>query len=302
MNWDHLRYFLELARAGKLVGAARRMGVDHTTVARRIQALEKQLGAPLFAPEGAGYVLNEAGRALLPQVEQMEAAWLAIEQSAPETGSPRDGTLTGLVRIGSTEGFGVGILAPHLGGFVERHPGLGIDLLPLPRLVHLSRREADIVVALERPARGSVVATRLTDYTLRLYASAAYLAQQEKPIVAPEDLRGHAFVSYVDDLVFSKELRYLTELHRPERFSLRSTSVLAQVQATVAGAGLAVLPAFLADVHPELRQVLPGRASVQRTFWMSIPGELRHLGRMQAVWELLREVVRVEKLRLLPST
>ena len=301
MDWDHLRYFLELARSSTLVGAARRMAVDHTTVARRIQALEKQAGAPLFSREGTGYVLKEAGRALLPQVERMEAAWLAIESSTREGTPPRDGSLTGLVRIGSTEGFGVGVLAPHLGAFVERHPGLGIDLLPMPRQVHLSRREADIVVALERPARGSVVVSRLTDYTLRLYASAGYLARQAAPIATPDDLRGHPFVSYVDDLVFSKELRYLAELHRPDRFSLRSTSVLAQVQATRAGAGLAVLPAFLADAHPDLVQVLPGQASVQRTFWMSVPGELKHLARMRAVWEFLPEVVRRERSRLLPG-
>ena len=301
MDWDHLRYFLELARAGKLVGAARRMGVDHTTVARRIQALEKQLGTQLFAPEGSGYVLNEAGRALLPQVERMEAAWLEIDRSAPGAGQWPERAVTGQVRVGCTEGFGIGILAPHMGALVQRHPGLSIDLLPLPRLVHLSRREADIVVALERPARGSVVVVRLTDYTLRLYASNAYLARQTRPIGNPDDLRGHTFVSYVDDLVFSKELRYLSELHRPDRFSLRSTSVLAQVQATLAGAGLAVLPAFLADGHPGLQQVLPGRVSVQRTFWMSIPGELKHLARMQAVWDFLREVVTAERSRLLPD-
>ncbi|MFN7043503.1 MAG: LysR family transcriptional regulator, partial [Acidovorax temperans] len=110
MDWDNLRYFLELARAGTLVGAARRLAVDHTTVARRLQALEKQVGSTLFARESGGHRLTEAGRALLPQVEAMEAAFLAVESAAPGV---RQG-LHGLVRIGTTEGFGNLILAPQL--------------------------------------------------------------------------------------------------------------------------------------------------------------------------------------------
>jgi transcriptional regulator, LysR family len=164
MDWDNLRYFLELARAGTLVGAARRLAVDHTTVARRLQALEKQVGAALFAREAGGHRLTEAGRALLPQVEAMEAAFLAVENAAPGV---RQG-LHGLVRIGTTEGFGNLILAPQLARFALSHPGLVVDLLALPRLVHLSRREADIVISLERPARGAVLVVKLTDYVLQL--------------------------------------------------------------------------------------------------------------------------------------
>ena len=169
MDWDNLRFFLELARAGTLVGAARRLAVDHTTVARRLQALEKQVGAALFAREAGGHRLTEAGRALLPQVEAMEAAFLAVENAAPGV---RQG-LHGLVRIGTTEGFGNLILAPQLARFALSHPGLVVDLLALPRLVHLSRREADIVISLERPARGAVIVVKLTDYVLQLYAAVA---------------------------------------------------------------------------------------------------------------------------------
>ncbi|MFS2053846.1 LysR family transcriptional regulator, partial [Variovorax sp. CT11-76] len=237
MDWDNLRYFLELARSGTLMSAARRLEVDHTTVARRIQALEKEVGAPLFAREAGGHRLTEAGRRLQPQVEAMESAFLAVESTAPAS---QEG-LSGLVRIGATEGFGTAVLAPQLALFARQHPRLTIDLLAMPRLVHLSRREADIVISLERPARGPVLVTKLSDYTLRLYASKPYLAAH-RPIATREDLRGHTFISYVDDLLFSKELQYLDELHRPDSFALRSTSVLAQHRAVAAGAGIAVLP------------------------------------------------------------
>lgn len=295
MDWDNLRFFLELARTGTLVSAARRLAVDHTTVARRIQALEKEIGTALFAREAGGHRLTEAGRRLQPQVEAMEGAFLAIESATP---AAREG-LSGLVRIGATEGFGTMVLAPELARFAQQHPRLVIDLLAMPRLVHLSRREADIVISLERPARGPVMVSKLTDYVLRLYASADYLDAHPR-IASREDLRGHTFISYVDDLLFSKELQYLDELYRPDAFALRSTSILAQHQAAAAGTGIAVLPAFLAQRDPRLRTVLPGEANFTRTFWISMPAESKHLARMQAVWGFLRETVEAQRSVLLP--
>ncbi|MDM0068107.1 LysR family transcriptional regulator [Variovorax sp. J31P207] len=295
MDWDNLRFFLELSRTGTLVGAARRLAVDHTTVARRIQALEKQVGGALFSREADGHRLTEAGRRLQPQVEAMEAAFHTVERSAPAS---QEG-LSGLVRIGATEGFGTVVLAPQLALFAQAHPKLVIDLLAMPRLVHLSRREADIVISLERPARGPVVVAKLSDYVLRLYASKAYLANHA-PIRNRDDLRGHTFISYVDDLLFSKELQYLDELYKPDSFALRSTSILAQHQATAAGAGIAVLPAFIAERDKSLRRVLPAEANFTRTFWMSVPAETRHLARMKAVWDFLRATVEAQRDVLLP--
>ena len=263
MDWDHFRYFLELARAGTLAGAARRLGVEHTTVSRRLQALEKQVGSALFAREAGGHRLTEAGRQLMPKVEAMETAFLAVESAAP--------------------GVRQGVL----------------DLLALPRLVHLSRREADIVISLERPARGAVLVVKLTDYVLQLYGARNYLAGHA-PIHTADDLRGHTFISYVDDLLFSKELQILDELHRPAHFVLRSTSILAQYEAARAGAGLAVLPAFVAAQDPSLIPVLPGLARFQRTFWMSMPAENKHVARMQATWAFLREAVAAQQGLLLP--
>lgn len=296
MDWDNLRYFLELARSGTLAGAARRMGVEHTTVSRRVQALEKQLGEMLFAREAGGHRLTEAGRHLLPGVEAMEAAMLGVERSAPVPG----GGPAGLVRVGATEGFGTLILAPHLARLTQKHSQLSIDLLALPRMLHLSRREADIVISLERPTRGSVIVSKLADYTLHLYGQREYLAR--RPLVAQrEDLRHHAFISYVDDLLFTKELQFLDQLYQPERFAFRSTSITAQYEAVRASAGLAVLPAFLADRDPILARVLPHEARFTRTFWMSMPAEGKHLARMQAVWGFLKETAQGAQALLVPK-
>ncbi|MFV0679105.1 LysR family transcriptional regulator [Ottowia sp.] len=299
MDWDNLRFFLEVARTGTLTAAARRLGVDHTTVARRLRALEKQAGATLFIREADGHRLTEAGRALLPGVQAMEQSARQLAPAQPDAaGGP-----SGVVRLGVTEGFGTVMLAPQLARLTMQHPSLTLDLLALPRMVHLSRREADIVISLERPQRDSVVVTRLTDYALHLYGEREYLAR--RPLVrSREDLRHHAFISYVDDLLFTRELQFLGALHQPARqpahFSLRSTSITAQVEAVRAGAGLAVLPAFLADHDPTLRRVLPTEGRFIRTFWMSMPSELRHESAMQAVWTLVREAVAGMQARLLP--
>jgi len=293
MDWNNLRFFLELARAGTLQSAARRLDVDHTTVARRIRALEQEAATPLFAREAGGHRLTEAGRRLLPQVEAMEAAFRKVERTAPVA----DEGLAGLVRVGATEGFGTILLAPALARFSLTHPKLVIDLMALPRLVHLSRREADIVISLERPARGPVVVTKLADYSLHLYASRDYL-KARPPVRQPEDLRGHSFVSYVDDLLFSKELQILDEFHRPEAFSLRSTSILAQYEAVLSDAGIAVLPGFVAQRDKRLVRLLPSHANFTRTFWMSMPAEAKHLARMQAVWSFIRATVATQGAQL----
>ena len=127
MDWDNLKFFLELSRAGKLTAAARRMGVDHTTVSRRIQALEKSLGLTLFIREQTGYSLTGPGQLL--QVEQMESASVRIEQSLPDA----DEQLSGQVRIGATEGYGTVMLSRELGQLTGRYPHLHVDLLAMPR-------------------------------------------------------------------------------------------------------------------------------------------------------------------------
>ena len=139
------------------------------------------------------------------------------------------------------------------------------------------------------------VSTALSDKGLMALQSKMLNPEQRAQVISfittPEDLRGHSFVSYVDDLLFSKELQILDELHRPGHFALRSTSVLAQFEAVRAGAGLAVLPAFVAAQDPALQPVLPGQARFTRTFWMSMPAENKHVARMQATWAYLREAV-----------
>jgi DNA-binding transcriptional LysR family regulator len=198
--------------------------------------------------------------------------------------------LTGEIRLGATEAFGSFFLAPHLARFCTRHPGITVDLLPMPRNINLSKREADASVTIERPSADSFVTSRLTDYRLLPYAMPDYL-DRHPPIKSPEDLlRGHRWIDYVDDLIFTEQQFSLQKWLPGVRPFLRSTSVIAQFQAVRSGLGLAVLPCFLGDTAPELVPVLPREIDLTRTFWMVAPRERRELARVRALWDFLREV------------
>lgn len=284
INWDDFKFFLEVARTNTASQAGRRLGVDYTTVSRRVQALEKALGTLLFErSRSAGFALTVEGQNLLVHAENFESSL----QSACEQVSGSSLALSGHVRIGSTEGFGSYFVAPQLSHFQDRYPNIAIDLLPVPHFVSLSRRDADIAISLERPERGPYVCSKLCDYRLRLYATADYLERQP-PISSRGDLARHGFITYVDDLAFSPELLYLERVVPGASSLLRSTSVIAQYQCALQGRSLAILPCFLAGSDPRLMEVLPGDIEVTRSFWIYYREELRRLRRIGLVSDYLR--------------
>jgi molybdate transport repressor ModE-like protein len=286
LNWDDLRYFLEVARTQRASGAAKRLGVDYTTVARRVRALEDALGTLLFdKSRSGGFILTAEGQRLLAYADAMETT----VQSATEHIANSGHALSGHVRVGCTEGFGCFFLAPQLARFQDLHRQISIDLLPVPHFVSLSKREADIAVTLERPEHGQTVYTKLCDYRLRLYATREYLEQHE-PVHRVEDLGTHRFASYIDDLAFSYELLYLDRAIPGAVSNWRSTSVIAQYHAALQGRALAILPCFIAAQDPRLEAVLADEIVVTRAFYLSCREDLRKLKRITAVWDFLRTV------------
>jgi len=286
LNWDDLKFFLEVARTRKASSAARRLGVDYTTVSRRIASLERALGTLLFEKSRAsGFVLTAEGQRLLGFAESMESTLhMACEQV-----SGSGVALSGHVRMGCTEGFGSFFITPQLSHFVDAYPAISVDILPLPHFISLSKREADLVIALERPEHGPYVCCKLCDYRLRLYATHEYLDTHE-PIQRSADLARHRFISYVDDLAFSSELLYLANLIPEASAQLRSTSVIAQYTAALRGRGLAILPCFLAAQDPRLVALLPEQIEITRHFWMYCREDLRKLKRITLLWDYIREV------------
>ena len=285
-DWNSLRAFLAIARIGRLTGAAARLQVDHMTLSRRIGSLEHGLKAKLFDLSPQGYTLTEAGQRLLPIAEEMERLALGAHESVGGSAA----SLSGSVRIGSPEGFGSYFLAPRISRLTERHHQLNLQLVATSTAFSLSKRDADLVIAVGRPPSGRLQAERLVDYDLALYAAPSYLAAHDA-IATLADLRRHRFVSYIGDLLSYPELDVRDEIAPEGRTALESSNLVAQLKATRAGAGLCILPAFAVGAESGLVRVLPGEVRLTRSFWLIVHQDLAGLARVKAVLRFIREEV-----------
>jgi DNA-binding transcriptional LysR family regulator len=285
MDWDHVRVFLAVARAGQFVAAAKRLRLDHATVSRRIAALEAALGAKLFDRRTTGAKLTSAGERFLGAAEEMESAFLHAQGEI----SGVDLELTGDVRIGAPDGFSTYYLTAVLRDFAERHPHVRLQLMPLPQLMPLARREVDVVIGLDKPEAGRFVARKLTDYTLGIYASAAYVKRNGAP-AAIEALKRHRLIGYVEEHAFSSALDYVRELYDGAPTSFECASAVTQLEALRAGVGLAVIHSFIARRFKDLVRVLPERRAT-RAYWLVTHEDTRGLGRIRAVAEHLAKAV-----------
>jgi len=289
-DWNNLRAFLAVARSGRLTAAASSLRADHTTVARHIAALEQALDARLFERSPMGYSLTVHGERLMATAESMES--LAMAAQAAVGGA--DLSVAGVVRIGAPEGFGSHFLAPRLPDLAEEHPDLEIELIATSGLVSLSKREADIAVALSPPREGRLVARKLTDYRLSLYGAPSYLEWAGTPRTRLE-LAAHRFVGYIEDLLYAPELDYMQAPDVAISVKFRSSNLIAQMQATRAGAGLCVLPEFIAEGRSDLVKVLPDLVGMDRSFWLITHADLKDLARIRAVNDFIVQTVKAAK-------
>lgn len=295
MDWDKLQYFLFLARHGTLARAGMALHVDATTVSRRVSALETVLGQTLFERTPAGFVLTAAGRALVPHAEAMAAAAARIHL-AQEDGSG----LSGQLRVSVSEGFGNSFIAPRLASFVAAHPELEIDLVASSGFLDPSRREADMAVLLARPRKGPLITRKLSDYSLGLYAPAARPDWQDAVAAGPLARTGIPVIGYMPDILYAPELDYLGEIEPGLRASVRSSSILAQRRMIAGGAGVGVLPCFLAADDPGLVRVRPEQA-IARAFWLALHRDIAPQPRIRAFIDWLDIEVRESRGLLVPG-
>jgi len=289
IDWDDFRFVLAIVRGGSVSAAAKQLGCDHATVIRRVDRLEHHLSAKLFDRRKTGYQLTEAGQRVANIAEAMESTIVANQEAV---GGSR-AHLTGTVRIGAPDGFGSHFLAPRLVKLAERYPDLDLQLVATARLFSLSKREADIAISLSMPKEGRIVGRKLLDYSLGLYATAACL--DRGPIASRHDLTKHRFVGYIEELLFTPELDYLPQVSPRISAKFRSANLIAQLNATIAGFGIAVLPHFMATAHPELIPVLPEEVSISRTFWLLMHADSKDLARIRAVADYIYETVESER-------
>ncbi|WP_319519479.1 LysR family transcriptional regulator [uncultured Martelella sp.] len=293
MDWDHLRIFLAVARRGQILAAAQALGLNHATVSRRLNALENTLGEPLFERTPAGSTLTEAGERLLSVAERVETEILGVAEDTRARGA----SLAGTVRVGAPDGLGTYFLAGELGRLQEEHPGLIIELVPLPRTFSLSKREADLAITLDPPEEGRLVVSKLTDYTLGVYAARSYLDRFD----TPEDehaLAGHVAVTGVEDYAYASSLNYANHLGRSAGRLFRCAGVAGQIEAVRAGIGIGILHDFVVRDSPGLVSILP-EIRFRRSYYLLSHPDTGNLARIALVRAFLTRRFREERRRFM---
>lgn len=289
-DWDDLRFFLAAARSRSFQEAAEPLGCDRSTVARRIARLETSVKSTLFVRSAGELRLTASGLALLKIAIEAEG----VMSSAAQLAQP--GVVAGTVRISSAEGFGAAFLAPLLPGLLRARPGLRIELAALAGFLSASRREVDIAITLNAPTSTLLAVDPLTRYQLALYATPAYLDRVGTP-ASLDDLRAHALVGYMDDLIYAPELRYLDELAAGLRPTVASASLMAQRAIIANDGGIGVLPCFMSE---GLQRVLADEVLIERRFWMSASTERSNTAPVRTVRNWIKEAVVEHKARLSP--
>jgi len=278
LSWDDVRYFLELARQGKLTAAAKALDVEHSTVSRRVTALEKRIGLRLFDRLPKCWKLTMEGAELVVYAQRIEEEALAFSRASMGIGA-----VEGIVRLSAPPVLASHFLAPHLATLRRQRSGIAIHMLGEARQANLYRREADLAVRLSPPEEAGLAGKPLAEMGYGLYATATWL---ERPTAEWE------FVGYSEALRETPQQAWLEELSAGRPFAFLSNDLASVYMACRMGLGFAVLPHFLARhdpslcVHPDYRHVL------SRPIWMVVHPDVRRSPRVRAVADFVSVLFR----------
>jgi DNA-binding transcriptional LysR family regulator len=291
-NWDDLRLFLAVAREESLSGAGKVLRLDPATLGRRMARLETAMGVALFLKSPQGYAMTDAGAELLLRAQKAEQV---MRQATSGAIVPTD-ALRGQIRIGAPDGAANFLLPQVCAEMAIAHPELDIQIVALPRVFNLSRREADMAIGVSSPTGGRLVVQKVTDYHLHLAAAETYLAKS-KPVERVDALKHHRIVGYIPDMIFDRELDYLADLGI-DRVQLASNSVSVQLQMIAQGGGLGIVHDFVLPSVPEVRRVLTDQVHLKRAFYLIRHADDRGNRRLSLFAEQLGAALRVEVARL----
>ena len=291
-NWDDLRIFLAVAQAGSLTIAAQVLKIDPATVSRRIARLEMAHTTPLFSKSPKGYELTEAGHGLVTHVDAAQSSFSAGLGALRGDGEG----LIGQIRIGAPDGCANFLLPQVCGQITKDYPELDIQIVALPRVFNLTRREADMAIGVSQPTAGRLIVQKIADYRLHLAASVGLWDKFKEPKTL-NDLRGLPTVGYVQDMIFDKELDYLEPLGL-RRVQLASNSISVQMNLLRQGAGVGIVHDFALPFAPELRRILIDQLSLSRSFFLIRSADDRLNRRLNLFAEVLLSGIRTEISRL----
>jgi DNA-binding transcriptional LysR family regulator len=277
-DWENIRTFLAVSRTGTLAAAGRALGVDYTTVGRRVRALEMELGLTLFERVRDRYVLTEAADGLREAAERMEEGALTLDRRA--LGADR--RVSGLLRVATTDALARILVLPALQALRERHPDIRAVLLTGGARLDIARREADVAVRYIRPDAGELVSRRVARVAAAFYASRDYLARRPVP-QKPDSFAGH------DVVAPEASMRSWSRPLRDARYVLRVNSMAVLVQAVSQGMGIGVLHCWMADAHPELIRLWPDELLEHDDVYLVLHQDVQRTGRVRAFVEALEQ-------------
>lgn len=286
MDWDDVRVFLAVARAGRVSTAARRLAVEHTTISRRVAALEEDLGTALFYRTAGGYLLTPVGQSVLVSAEGMERAATSLGARARET----SGNVAGRVRLATVPEFASDWLAAHLPEFRTRYPDVDLQILVGTRPLDLARGEADIAVrALNRRQTG-LVASRIAQSAFGLYASAALWKGRKRRITDADSARGLTFLIFTPQFDVLQNAPWFPAVAAAGRIALTTNSTHTLVAAARASLGVAVLPRLAARGHKDLIAVSDDLST--QDVWLITHPEYRRDPKIRATTDFLKQAAK----------
>ena len=285
--WDDLRLVLAVERSGNLAAAATALGVNHSTMFRRLTALEKELGSKLFERLATGYRPTESGRRLLEAAERMETEAIALDREL--TG--RDTRLTGQLRVTCSETLAYRILIGEVSRFRQTYPGITIDLLVENKVIDLSRREADVALRATRPTQGDLFGRKLNDVRWGLYASADYLKGRAAP-KRIADLEAHALIGWSESAPQTIAAAWLANAAPATAVGFRASGIVGQLIAAREGLGIALLPTYLAAAEPGLVRVLAPIRDLTSELWIVTHRSLKDTARVRAFMDIVGDGVK----------
>ncbi len=293
MKWDDLKVFLAVARGESLSSAGRVLKMDPATVGRRIARLEERMQARLFDKSPQGYGLTETGRKVVAHADAAEQAVIGALEETRGTAN----TLSGSIRIGAPDGVANYLLPQICAAICDENPGLEVQIVALPRVFNLSKREADMAITVSPPQTGRLTVQKLTDYHLHLAATQSYL-DRHPPIRGRNDLAEHRLIGYIPDMIFDKELDYIDEVGEAAHAGLMSNSFSVQLNWARQGAGICIAHDFALPTYPDLVQILPDQVALTRSFYLIRHADDRRVERLNRMAETLAAALRHEIMRL----